>query len=65
MNEDVIIQQIGPGRPGFDPGRPIHSVPEPNGILLVVIGLAIFALIRYRKQWRSRNVPVKLTDLYR
>lgn len=64
MNENVILQPIGPGNRGFDTARNI-TVPEPNGILLVVIGLAIFALIRYRKQWRSRNVPVKFTDLYR
>ncbi len=64
MNENVILQPIGPGNSGFDPARNI-TVPEPNSILLVVIGLAFFALIRYRKQWRSRNVPVKFTDLYR
>lgn len=61
MDNTIVLQQIGPGVPGFDPAR---VVPEPAIGVLFIIGLLI-CLFRWRKQFRSRNVPVRISDLYR
>jgi len=46
------------------PTHPPHpNIPEPSVIAICIVGVALFFLFRWRKQFSPRNVPIKFHDL--
>ncbi len=61
MNDSVIIVPPENVPPFNVIDRP--TIPEPSILLTFIIGLCILLLIKWRRQFNPRNVPVHMRDL--
>lgn len=61
MNNGATIELPDPARD--NPHNP-HNIPEPTTYALFLVTIALFFLVRWRKQFNPRNVPIKEIDLF-